>query len=147
MGAKKINTYEATTPNQDRLDLGWRPKRDITVFPLRNPTNCHEPDREDYSREIALGKGSVTLTKTSHHQLKMPAITSPNKRDHPSLTTKVSSKAPIIKAGTEKVKNKTASGALKNRATKAKNETKPAIKVTIIVSSPKKFLTLFFIIN
>lgn len=63
MGVNLLNTYEATTPNQDRLDLGWRPKRDITVFPLRNPTNCHEPDREDYSRESVIGKESISPSR------------------------------------------------------------------------------------
>jgi hypothetical protein len=33
-----------------RLDLGWRPKPDITSLPFRRETNCLEPVASYYSR-------------------------------------------------------------------------------------------------
>ncbi len=32
------------------VDLGWRTKRFITLFPLRKRTNCHEPVAGHYNR-------------------------------------------------------------------------------------------------
>jgi hypothetical protein len=54
------------------MDLGWRPKRDITLLPLRNETNCHEPDAGYYTKDLK--KEKVGRYTPDPHRIGSPAV-------------------------------------------------------------------------